>query len=190
MDAHNAVMREVRSRNDSTYDPREPTRVWLDEFSGYVCKRRRGGRRRNCMAWDTRHPPDAAVAALRAVISATPAVRYFGPRSVSPPCAGSHRVPSHRCQCPLFHSGLPLQSRRPLLSRRSSPARTPAPASVASHSRHTRGSSGVAPPLSHNSGICTRLPSLRTRFTHWLKGVGTGSPSCSFCRIVPDRAGP
>ncbi|MFC6757451.1 MULTISPECIES: archaeosine biosynthesis radical SAM protein RaSEA [Haloarcula] len=31
MDAHNAVMREVRSRNDSTYDPREPTRVWLDE---------------------------------------------------------------------------------------------------------------------------------------------------------------
>jgi len=31
MDAHNAVMREVRARNDSTYDPREPTRVWLDE---------------------------------------------------------------------------------------------------------------------------------------------------------------
>ncbi|MFD1514611.1 archaeosine biosynthesis radical SAM protein RaSEA [Halomarina rubra] len=31
MDAHNAVMREVRSRNDRTYDPREPTRVWLDE---------------------------------------------------------------------------------------------------------------------------------------------------------------
>jgi radical SAM enzyme (TIGR01210 family) len=31
MDAHNAVMREVRSRNDATYDPREPTRVWLDE---------------------------------------------------------------------------------------------------------------------------------------------------------------
>ncbi|WP_284010299.1 archaeosine biosynthesis radical SAM protein RaSEA [Haloarcula pelagica] len=31
MDAHNAVMREVRSRNDSTYDPREPTRVWIDE---------------------------------------------------------------------------------------------------------------------------------------------------------------
>ncbi|WP_255150840.1 archaeosine biosynthesis radical SAM protein RaSEA [Halorarius halobius] len=31
MDAHNAVMREVRSRNDRTYDPTEPTRVWLDE---------------------------------------------------------------------------------------------------------------------------------------------------------------
>jgi len=31
MDAHNAVMREVRSRNDRSYDPREPTRVWLDE---------------------------------------------------------------------------------------------------------------------------------------------------------------
>ena len=31
MDAHNAVMREVRSRNDRTYDPREPTRVWIDE---------------------------------------------------------------------------------------------------------------------------------------------------------------
>ncbi|MFC7248546.1 archaeosine biosynthesis radical SAM protein RaSEA [Halomicroarcula sp. GCM10025324] len=31
MDAHNAVMRDIRSRNDSTYDPREPTRVWLDE---------------------------------------------------------------------------------------------------------------------------------------------------------------
>ncbi len=31
MDAHNAVMREVRARNDRTYDPREPTRVWLDE---------------------------------------------------------------------------------------------------------------------------------------------------------------
>jgi radical SAM enzyme (TIGR01210 family) len=31
MDAHNSVMREVRSRNDASYDPREPTRVWLDE---------------------------------------------------------------------------------------------------------------------------------------------------------------
>jgi len=39
MDAHNAVMREVRSRNDASYDPREPTRVWLDEDntpSGFV----------------------------------------------------------------------------------------------------------------------------------------------------------
>jgi len=31
MDAHNKVMREVRTRNDASYDPREPTRVWLDE---------------------------------------------------------------------------------------------------------------------------------------------------------------
>ena len=31
MDAHNEVMREIRSRRDRTYDPREPTRVWLDE---------------------------------------------------------------------------------------------------------------------------------------------------------------
>jgi radical SAM enzyme (TIGR01210 family) len=31
MDAHNAVMRDIRARNDATYDPREPTRVWLDE---------------------------------------------------------------------------------------------------------------------------------------------------------------
>jgi radical SAM enzyme (TIGR01210 family) len=31
MDAHNQVMREIRSRKDETYDPREPTRVWLDE---------------------------------------------------------------------------------------------------------------------------------------------------------------
>ncbi|MFC6837691.1 archaeosine biosynthesis radical SAM protein RaSEA [Halomarina ordinaria] len=31
MDAHNKVMREVRSRNQRTYDAREPTRVWLDE---------------------------------------------------------------------------------------------------------------------------------------------------------------
>jgi len=31
MDAHNKVMREVRARNDASYDPREPTRVWLDE---------------------------------------------------------------------------------------------------------------------------------------------------------------
>jgi len=31
MDAHNAAMREIRARNDRTHDPREPTRVWLDE---------------------------------------------------------------------------------------------------------------------------------------------------------------
>ena len=31
MDARNSVMRGIRSRNDRTYDPREPTRVWLDE---------------------------------------------------------------------------------------------------------------------------------------------------------------
>jgi radical SAM enzyme (TIGR01210 family) len=31
MDAHNKVMREVRARNDESHDPREPTRVWLDE---------------------------------------------------------------------------------------------------------------------------------------------------------------
>jgi len=31
MDAHNEVMREVRGRNDRSYDPTEPTRVWLDE---------------------------------------------------------------------------------------------------------------------------------------------------------------
>ncbi|ELZ33277.1 hypothetical protein C474_04335 [Halogeometricum pallidum JCM 14848] len=31
MDAHNEVMREIRSRKDRTYDPHEPTRVWLDE---------------------------------------------------------------------------------------------------------------------------------------------------------------
>jgi len=31
MDAHNEVMREIRGRNDATYDPAEPTRVWLDE---------------------------------------------------------------------------------------------------------------------------------------------------------------
>ncbi len=31
MDAHNEVMREIRARNDQTYDPTEPTRVWLDE---------------------------------------------------------------------------------------------------------------------------------------------------------------
>jgi len=31
MDAHNSVMREIRARKDETYDPREPTRVWLDE---------------------------------------------------------------------------------------------------------------------------------------------------------------
>ncbi len=31
MDAHNEVMREIRARNDESYDPTEPTRVWLDE---------------------------------------------------------------------------------------------------------------------------------------------------------------
>ncbi len=31
MDAHNQVMREIRSENDQQYDPREPTRVWIDE---------------------------------------------------------------------------------------------------------------------------------------------------------------
>ena len=31
MDAHNEVMREIRARNDRSYDPTEPTRVWLDE---------------------------------------------------------------------------------------------------------------------------------------------------------------
>lgn len=31
MDAHNLVMRELRGRRDETYDPAEPTRVWVDE---------------------------------------------------------------------------------------------------------------------------------------------------------------
>ncbi len=31
MDAHNLVMRELRGKRDDTYDPSEPTRVWLDE---------------------------------------------------------------------------------------------------------------------------------------------------------------
>ncbi|MFB6117168.1 archaeosine biosynthesis radical SAM protein RaSEA [Halosegnis sp.] len=31
MDAHNATMREIRAENDASYDPTEPTRVWLDE---------------------------------------------------------------------------------------------------------------------------------------------------------------
>jgi radical SAM enzyme (TIGR01210 family) len=31
MDAHNKVMREIRGRNDQSYDPTEPTRVWIDE---------------------------------------------------------------------------------------------------------------------------------------------------------------
>jgi radical SAM enzyme (TIGR01210 family) len=31
MDAHNRAMREIRARNDTSHDPREPTRVWLDE---------------------------------------------------------------------------------------------------------------------------------------------------------------
>jgi radical SAM enzyme (TIGR01210 family) len=30
MDAHNKVMREIRGRKSASYDPREPTRVWLD----------------------------------------------------------------------------------------------------------------------------------------------------------------
>jgi radical SAM enzyme (TIGR01210 family) len=31
MDAHNKVMREIRAKKDRTYDPHEPTRVWIDE---------------------------------------------------------------------------------------------------------------------------------------------------------------
>jgi radical SAM enzyme (TIGR01210 family) len=31
MDAHNQVMRELRAENDASYDPTEPTRVWMDE---------------------------------------------------------------------------------------------------------------------------------------------------------------
>ncbi|MCL7416707.1 MAG: archaeosine biosynthesis radical SAM protein RaSEA [Halalkalicoccus sp.] len=31
MDAHNQVMRSIRAKKDRTYDPHEPTRVWLDE---------------------------------------------------------------------------------------------------------------------------------------------------------------
>ncbi|WP_336360086.1 archaeosine biosynthesis radical SAM protein RaSEA [Haladaptatus sp. ZSTT2] len=31
MDAHNKVMREIRAKKQRTYDPHEPTRVWLDE---------------------------------------------------------------------------------------------------------------------------------------------------------------
>ena len=31
MDAHNQVMRDIRAENDQSYDPREPTRVWIDE---------------------------------------------------------------------------------------------------------------------------------------------------------------
>jgi hypothetical protein len=31
MDAHNKVMRDIRAKKDRTYDPHEPTRVWLDE---------------------------------------------------------------------------------------------------------------------------------------------------------------
>jgi radical SAM enzyme (TIGR01210 family) len=31
MDAHNEVMRDIRAENDQSYDPREPTRVWIDE---------------------------------------------------------------------------------------------------------------------------------------------------------------
>ncbi len=31
MDAHNEVMRDIRAENDDSYDPREPTRVWIDE---------------------------------------------------------------------------------------------------------------------------------------------------------------
>ncbi|MFP4589840.1 MAG: archaeosine biosynthesis radical SAM protein RaSEA [Halobacteriales archaeon] len=30
MDAHNLAMREIRAQRDATYDPREPTRVWID----------------------------------------------------------------------------------------------------------------------------------------------------------------
>ncbi|MFB6242903.1 MAG: archaeosine biosynthesis radical SAM protein RaSEA [Halobaculum sp.] len=31
MDAHNQAMREIRAEKDASYDPHEPTRVWLDE---------------------------------------------------------------------------------------------------------------------------------------------------------------
>jgi hypothetical protein len=31
MDAHNQVMRDIRSEKEASYDPHEPTRVWLDE---------------------------------------------------------------------------------------------------------------------------------------------------------------
>lgn len=31
MDAHNKVMRGIRAQKDKTYDPHEPTRVWIDE---------------------------------------------------------------------------------------------------------------------------------------------------------------
>ncbi|WP_435147769.1 archaeosine biosynthesis radical SAM protein RaSEA [Halobaculum sp. P14] len=31
MDAHNQVMRDIRSEKEAEYDPHEPTRVWLDE---------------------------------------------------------------------------------------------------------------------------------------------------------------
>lgn len=31
MDAHNQVMREIRAQKDRTYDPHEPTRVWIDK---------------------------------------------------------------------------------------------------------------------------------------------------------------
>ncbi|QKY20262.1 archaeosine biosynthesis radical SAM protein RaSEA [Halolamina sp. CBA1230] len=31
MDAHNQAMRDIRAENDQSYDPREPTRVWIDE---------------------------------------------------------------------------------------------------------------------------------------------------------------
>ncbi|WP_330632125.1 archaeosine biosynthesis radical SAM protein RaSEA [Halocatena halophila] len=31
MDAHNQVMRRIRAQNQQSYDPHEPTRVWLDE---------------------------------------------------------------------------------------------------------------------------------------------------------------
>jgi len=31
MDAHNQVMRSIRAEKEASYDPREPTRVWIDE---------------------------------------------------------------------------------------------------------------------------------------------------------------
>lgn len=31
MDAHNQVMREIRAGNSASYDPHQPTRVWIDE---------------------------------------------------------------------------------------------------------------------------------------------------------------
>jgi len=40
MDAHNQAMREIRSRKEASYDPHEPTRVWLDEDNTLTASRR------------------------------------------------------------------------------------------------------------------------------------------------------